>query len=113
MENDCSWLDSYRAERQRGLRARQEGNEGMARVCARRAAGVVVQAYFASRGLQKSRGSSLYNLRALARSQDVPVFARGLAEHFIAQISPEHILPGDVDLLEEVERLRAALLPEC
>ncbi|NUM48429.1 MAG: hypothetical protein HUU38_27285, partial [Anaerolineales bacterium] len=40
------WKDQYFSELQRGQQARAEGNEGMARVCARRAAGEVIRAYY-------------------------------------------------------------------
>jgi hypothetical protein len=37
MEN---WQERYQNELERGEQARRDGNEGMARVCARRAAGL-------------------------------------------------------------------------
>ncbi len=110
---DCNWMEAYRSELERGHQAREQANEGMARVCARRAAGVLVRAYFVQIKLSAPGKSVLNDLRALVNDPSMTEHVRDLAEHFITQITPEHILPGDVDLLVEVERLREALFPNC
>lgn len=107
-----SWESEFDREYRRGQRARAENNEGMARVCARRAAGVLVEAYFRRRGWPVPPGSVMNHLRMLRDAEDeVPAPVRELAGHFLLQITEEHILPGEVDLLEDVGKLRAALFP--
>lgn len=94
------------------LDARAVGNEGMARVCARRAAGVVVRAYYAARGRDLPGTSVLNHLRALGSAPDEPESVREVARHFSLRITPEHELPEDVDLVADVRWLARALFPE-
>ena len=103
------WHSRYEAELQRGVTARAEGNEGMARVCARRAAGVLVRAYFERSG-RAAHGRSVLNLlRMLADAAAESDEIRELAGLFVLQITEDHVLPGDIDLLDAAERLREAL----
>jgi HEPN domain-containing protein len=112
MTDQLDWKPEYEREIRRGIAARDEGNEGMARVCARRAAGVLVRAHF-DRGGRKPNGMSVINLlRALRDSDDGPEKVRELASYFILQITEDHVLPGDIDLIAEAERLQAALFPD-
>lgn len=98
-------------ELDRARNARSHGNEGMARVCARRAAGVVVRAYYAARGRSLPGASVLNHLRALYEAADEPEAVREVARHFSLRITPEHELPEDVDLIADVEWLARALFP--
>ena len=113
MNGNKSWRERADVELTRGIRARAEGNEGMARVCARRAAGIIVAAYYTARGAAPPGSSVLNHLRALRDSEDVSKAVRDSAGRFLLQITPEHVLPGDVDLIAEVEQLRAALFPDA
>ena len=56
-------------------------------------------------------GSALNLLRALRDSTETTDEIRELAGLFILQITEDHVLPGDVDLLAEVKRLREVLFP--
>jgi hypothetical protein len=106
------WESSYEREILRGTAARTGGNEGMARVCARRAAGVLVRAYFDRSG-RGAGGMSVLNLLTALRDSTVPPpGARELAGHFILQITEDHALPGDVDLIADAARLKEFLFPE-
>ncbi|HNB52342.1 MAG TPA: hypothetical protein PK530_10385 [Anaerolineales bacterium] len=105
-----TWKDQFTTELQRGLQARSEGNEGMARVCARRAAGEVVREYYQRQQLVLDKPSALHALRTLAQAKHVSPRIREIAAHFVWQITLEHTLPGDVDLLAEVQWLAEALL---
>jgi len=44
------WKDKLEIEFERAETARSSGNEGQARVCARRAAGIAIREYYARRG---------------------------------------------------------------
>jgi len=106
------WKPKYTSEIQRGEQARAEGNEGMARVCARRAAGEVIREYFQRQNLAQSKPSALNALKILSQSDQVSPRVREISTHFVWQITTEHILPGDVDLLVEVRWLAKELLGE-
>ena len=52
--------------------SRNEGNEGRARVCARRAAGAAVQDYLTREGLSTDPGNAIQSLVLLKSSLDLP-----------------------------------------
>lgn len=101
----------------RGAAARQDGLEGRARVCARRAAGAAIREYLELRGLQ-APGSSVYDLLAYLQDlADIPGKipakisrdVRRAAENFLARVNEDYTLPGDVDLLAEAAWLAEVL----
>lgn len=111
MNGSEDWQREFEHEYTRGAAARAAGNEGMARVCARRAAGVVVRAYYLQKGWALSGKNVLNHLRDLAGSDTEPAAVREAAGHFYLRITPEHVLPEDVDLLADARWLKEALFP--
>lgn len=92
--------------------ARTRANEGQARVCARRAAGVVVREYFLRMG-RASRSSSAYDLLNDLLSMDVlPTRARQAAEALTRRVTEEFKLPEELDLVREARALAACLLAQ-
>jgi hypothetical protein len=100
----------FQQELQRAESARAANNEGMARVCARRAAGLAANAYLRRRGIPASGPSAYDSLRYLVAIPDLPEDVRRVAEHFLVRITPEHILPVEADLVAEARWLAARLL---
>lgn len=90
--------------------ARARGNEGQARVCARRAAGIAAREYLARRG-QPVRTPSAYDLLKLL-SEDALLSAdlRQAAAHLTLRVNEEFKLPVDIDLLAEAKKLCEELL---
>ena len=91
------------AELARAETARAEGNEGMARVCARRAAGLAVGG--------GPRLSAVDRLRALAADGTVPGEVRQAAERLTARLRPDHTLPFEADPLEDARLIVRHFLP--
>ena len=112
MKNSAAWQLDFEKEVDRAQKAREEGNEGMARVCSRRAAGVVVRAYYAFRGKTLKGASVLNHLRAIYESDNEPEDVKSVCRHFTLRITPDHLLPEDIDLIEDVIWLKATLFPE-
>ncbi|HUF39427.1 MAG TPA: hypothetical protein VMN57_12955 [Anaerolineales bacterium] len=112
MTDKPDWEIRFEAELRRAAEARRAGNEGMARVCARRAAGVVVRAYFDRSGWVPRGMSALNLLRALRDADAESEQTRTLAGHFLLQITEDHLLPGEIDLLAGAEQLKETLFPE-
>lgn len=108
-----TWKTKFEKELQTAKEARKNGNEGMARVCARRAAGELVRAYFQRQGLLLAKPSALHALKTLSQSGQVSEKVREIASHFVWQITPEHLLPGDADLIAEAQWLAWELLREA
>jgi len=112
MKQTQNWRERVEAELRQAEKARLEGNEGMARVCARRAAGVIIGEYLARIGRPLAGPSAYDRLRFFYAQEDLPPRAREVASHFIERITPEHELPIEADLLAEARWLAAELLPE-
>jgi hypothetical protein len=110
--NTTSWQTQMQTELERAEAARRAGNEGMARVCARRAAGAVVGEYLARRGIAASGPSAYDRLRYLNQLPGLPEPVYEVVGHFLTRITPEHTLPVDADLLADVTWLAQALLDE-
>jgi quercetin dioxygenase-like cupin family protein len=105
-----TWREKFEAELRQAEAARQAGNEGMARVCARRAAGHVLGEYYTRRELPFYGPSAYDHLRSLKDLPDVPEGVREVARHFLVRITPEHTLPVEADLIAEARWLADALL---
>ena len=106
------WKARLDLEFERAIEARARGNEGQARVCARRAAGIAIREYFARRG-QFVRTPSAYDL--LQQIADEPALSAELkqaAANLTVRVTEEFKLPVDVDLVDEARKLCNALLTE-
>jgi hypothetical protein len=97
-------------EMERAKKARAEANEGMARVCARRAAGLAAGEYVARRGLPHPGSSAYDRLNFLSQNTAVPFEIRQIAGHFLVHVTPDHTLPLDADLLQDAHWLIEKLL---
>ncbi|MCU0487545.1 MAG: hypothetical protein MUE67_01185 [Anaerolineales bacterium] len=106
------WQDKYEAELRQARSARANQKEGMARVCARRAVGIVIGIYLSKLGYQSPSNSAYDRLRFLIALPDLPEDSREVARHFLVKVDPDYRLPINVDLLAEAEWLRQALLPD-
>jgi len=90
-------------ERAEGARAR--GNEGQARVCARRAAGIAAREYFMRRG-EIIRTPSAYDLLTmLAEDPSLSDQMRQSASYLTLRVNEEFKLPVNVDLVAVARKL--------
>lgn len=110
------WKSAITQELARGEAARQRGNEGMARVCARRAAGWAVQAYLGQRGVDLNTTSVLEHFRHLQNEAATEAELRPLLEHLLQpklrpNLEEDSYFPEDIDLLADARRLISLLLP--
>ena len=81
--------------------SRLEGNEGRARVCARRAAGAAAQAYLHRQDPKDQERNAIQSLLELMDYRDVPERVQSAINWLVTRVNEDHILPGDVDLIEE------------
>lgn len=100
-----TWFELMQAELENGEVARARGNEGMARVCARRAAGYAVAEYFTRVGIDFRNPSAYERLRFLQTLPDVPEDVRAACAALTLRVDTEYRLPPEVDLLLEARRL--------
>ena len=110
MKNKTSWQKQFNREIFQSEVARAEGNEGKARVCARRAASVVIAEYLDRRGLPDPGASAIDRLRFLENLPNIPANVKRAARHLLMPVSPDHSLPSNVDLIAEARQLEQELL---
>jgi len=104
MSQRTDWFTSYRAEIAHAQLARQSGNEGMARVCARRAIGILLGEYLSQKGIPP--GPSAYDrMRLFQDLPHVPPLASQIIDHFLVHVKEDRSLPGNYDLIAEAELL--------
>lgn len=91
--------------------ARGQGNEGRARVCARRAVGAVLGEYF-RRAFLPDPGSSAYDrLLFFVNHPETAENVRQTANLFLLKVDYDHKLPVQADLIAEAKWLANELLP--
>ncbi len=112
MTKNDDWTEDCQAEINQAKRARAVGNEGMARVCARRAAGIVIREYYRRRDENPPEKSAIKLLQVLSQDLGQPVEIRTAAKNFTLAITHDHVLPIDVDLIDSVNWLAQAMLGE-
>jgi len=88
----------------------------MARVCARRAAGVLVGEYFKRQSVRQAvdldSASAYERLRYLSELPGVSPQVAQAADLLLRRVTFEHNLPSEADLIAEARWLRQELLAE-
>lgn len=104
------WKKRLNAELTRAEEVRAAGNEGMARVCARRAAGIAIAEYLERQAQPRLDDSAYDLLKFLSQMPDAPERVRAVAGHFLARANPDRSLSVQADLVAEARWLAAQLL---
>jgi hypothetical protein len=107
-----NWKQLTKDELALAENARSNGNEGRARVCARRAAGHIAGEYLRRQAIVIHSESALHRLRYLETSQELSSIEKETIQHFLIHTTPEHSLPIDADLIADVHLLARQLLDE-
>ena len=105
------WKTALEKEFQMAAAARGRGNEGQARVCARRAAGIIIREYLARREIRPTSPSAYELLNSILFMPDLPAEARQAAEYLTLRVNQEFELPLVVDLVKQARILCESLLP--
>lgn len=90
--------------------ARINKNEGQARVCARRAAGIAIREYFTRNGTRVPSMSAYDLLNLLKEDPLIPADLKLIADHLTVRVTEEFNLPIDADLIAESRILCDRLL---
>jgi len=106
------WQELALKELKMARTARISGNEGRARVCARRAAGHVIGEYLSRSETTFPSESALERLKFLESSPLITDQQRETIGHFLVHTTPDHELPIDADLIEDVHLLARQLMGE-
>lgn|SRR3972149_6316188 len=117
MNRPAAWLQKVRLELERAEAARMGGNEGMARVCARRAAGWTVQAYLGSMGIELKSNNVLDQFRYLLNEEMLAPALKPILEHMLQPLEKkdplgESVWPLEANLVAEAQQLLRSLFPD-
>ena len=81
--------------------SRLEGNEGRARVCARRAAGAAVWVYLDEKDLSQKSDNALESLIRITEVEELPDRIKTAVTWLIKRVNTDYNLPPEVDLIHE------------
>jgi hypothetical protein len=104
------WQTDIAAEFEKAEQARARGNEGQARVCARRAAGIAIREYLTRRGIRPPSLSAYDLLNLLKEDSSLSSNLKMIADHLTLRVTEEFKLPVDADLVAEARKFCEDLL---
>jgi hypothetical protein len=110
---DSPDLAAIQAEMDLARQARLSGNEGQARVRARRAAGWAVGVNAQRQGIDPGTTNAYLLLEWLGGGPSVPAHVREAARRLTVHITQDHHLPHMQDPLQDAESIIVACLPEA
>lgn len=82
----------------------------MARVCARRAAGVIASEYLRREGISLNDPSAIHTLQTLLGMPGITVNTQLAIQALLLRVNSDHQLPANLDLLEASRELARDLL---
>jgi hypothetical protein len=106
------WQTEVDAEFEKAEQARARGNEGQARVCARRAAGIVAREYLTRQGIRPPSVSAYDLLNLLKNDPRLAPDLQRIAHHLTLRVTEEFKLPVNADLVAEARTFCEELLQE-
>jgi hypothetical protein len=109
MYEEENWEMKFSKEILLAKNSRKSGNEGRARVCARRAAGIVAGKYLTLIQPRYKIKGALDNLSYLESYPEVPASIKDKLNLFLIHVDYDHNLPVDVDLIKEAIELKDKL----
>jgi len=89
--------------------ARQDGNEGKARVCARRAVARAAEARVAHLPSPRWRGDAMAYLRKIQQDLSFPLPIRQAAERLVTSVTRQHAAPFTTDPIADARLIIAHL----
>jgi hypothetical protein len=89
--------------------ARQDSNDGKARVCARRAVALATEAWLAWLPLPRWRGDAMEHLRQIQQDASFPLPIRQAAERLSTPVTRQHEAPFTTDPVADARLIIAHL----
>jgi hypothetical protein len=106
------WQAEINTEFEKAEQARARGNEGRARVCARRAAGIAAREYLARQGVRPPSVSAYDLLNLLKEDARLSANLQQIADHLTLRVTEEFKLPINADLIQEARTFCEELLKQ-
>lgn len=89
--------------------ARQNSNDGKARVCARRAVALATEAWLAQRSIPRWHGDAMAHLRQIQQDETFPLPIRQAAERLSTPVTHQHTAPFTTDPVADARLIIACL----
>jgi len=89
--------------------ARQDSNDGKARVCARRAVACATEAWLVQRSIPRWRGDAMAHLRKIQQDESFPLPIRQAAERLSTPVTRQHAAPFTTDPIADARLIIAHL----
>jgi hypothetical protein len=105
-----NWQTEIQDEFEKAEQARARGNEGQARVCARRAAGIAAREFLTRQGTRPPSVSAYDLLNLLKSDPRLSPDLRSIADHLTLRVNEEFKLPVNADLIAEARTFCQKLL---
>lgn len=102
-------LAQIERELARAQDALREGNDGMVRVCARRAVGLAAEAWLERFPGKNWRGDALNHLRRISADESFPQDIRRAAERLMTKVTQRNTAPFSTDPIADARRIIAHL----
>lgn len=104
------WKVEMQMEFDRAVQARERGNEGQARVCARRAAGIAIREYLTRQAIRPPNSSAYDLLNLIKDDPRLSPDLKQIADHLTLRVTEEFKLPVNADLIAEARTFCEDLL---
>ena len=112
MSFEFTWRSEFEAEINQALRARENGNEGMARVSARRAVGILLGEYLTRQGYENPSNSAYDRLTRFTSLPEIDEQVKATCGDFLLKVDSDRNLPPDIDLIAEAQWLCKRIFPD-
>jgi hypothetical protein len=103
--------ETIRRELRQAKSAHMSGNVGLARVCARRAAGIAIGKYLADNELPDPSPSAFDRLKYIETLPEIPKNVRNSVNYLTERVNENFELSSKADLIVEAQNLINTLLP--
>lgn len=103
------WILNFKKEIDDAM-ASQQKYPGRARVCARRAAGIIIKEYYRRKNTPLSTKSALASIQTLEKDKNAPAKAREICTHLLLRVDKDFALPYQGNLIDETLELAQILL---
>lgn len=107
------WEEEFNHELDMAQQARNQGNEGRARVCARRMVGLLLAEFFNRHKVNLTGMNALDYIRYAVNSPLLSENLRATLQHFLIKVDEDFNLPGHIDLLAEALWLKEKLFEKA
>lgn len=91
------WQDQIEQELRKATEGLQSGNDGLARVCARRAVSVAMHQWVTQQDRSASQGDSMHQLRLIQKHTTFPLSIREAAQRLLTKVTERQRSPMTTD----------------